>query len=145
MTLCCVRLDHYLSRYALSFFHAMVRERIKFGPLGWNIPYDFSDMDLRISLDQLAIFLNECASPDEVPYETLRYLVGECNYGGRVTDDKDHRFIQTLIADFYRPEVVSTDGFSFSESGKYTVPLDLSVEGTLVRDTSDDFFFRPLG
>ncbi len=64
--------------------------------------------------------------------------MGECNYGGRVTDDKDHRFIQTLIADFYRPDVVAavsnngaTNNFSFSESGNYTLPRDLSVEGTL--------------
>lgn len=43
----------------------LLQERLKFGPLGWNVPYQFSAPDFSISARQLLMFLNE--SPDVMP------------------------------------------------------------------------------
>jgi dynein heavy chain len=113
--------------FGLCFFHASVRERRKFGPLGWNISYVFSSPDLRISMDQLRIFLDDLKPEDPIPFAALAYLVGECNYGGRVTDDKDRRCIMNILDDFYTSKILKDD-YIFSPSGVYYAPPPGTLE-----------------
>ncbi|GBG25533.1 Dynein heavy chain 6, axonemal [Hondaea fermentalgiana] len=111
--------------FGLCFFHGVIQERRKFGPLGWNIRYDFDDSDLECSTQGLARFLNE---QDEIPWDALRYVTGQINYGGRVTDDWDRRCLLSILGRFYTPGILE-DGYTFSRSGRYYAPSDTDMAG----------------
>ncbi|KAJ8372017.1 hypothetical protein AAFF_G00295290 [Aldrovandia affinis] len=115
-------------------------ERKKFGPLGWNIPYGFNESDLRISIRQLQLFVNEYS---DVPFEAISYLTGECNYGGRVTDDWDRRLLLTILADFYNKDIVESPRYAFSPSGLYFAPPKSSYEDYVLFIRSLPFSQQP--
>eukprot|EP00899_Mesostigma_viride_P007437 jgi/Mesvir1/16695/Mv15092-RA.1 len=104
--------------FALAFFHAVVQERRKFGALGWNILYDFNNGDVECSMLTLKMMLDE---QPEVPWPALEYVVGEINYGGRVTDDNDRMCLRAILRKYYVPDVLK-DSFKLSASGTYYVP-----------------------
>lgn len=64
------------------------------------VPYLFST---------LKMFLNEY---EELPLDALMYLTGQCNYGGRVTDDKDRRLLVSLLEIYYNRPIVNDENYS---------------------------------
>ena len=102
--------------FGFCLFHAAIQDRRKFGAIGWNIPYEFTNEDLTVCRRQLKMLLDDY---EEVPYKVLNYLGAEINYGGRVTDDKDVRLI-TKILQIYICKNTLELGYKFSKSGIYT-------------------------
>ena len=59
---------------------------------------------------------------DQIPFDALKYLIAECNYGGRVTDQNDRRCLLTLLEHFCNEQLVNDDKFSFGNSEEYILP-----------------------
>jgi len=107
--------------FSLCYFHAVVIERRKFGPMGWNRNYPFNRGDLTISVNVLYNYLEVNAV---VPWTDLRYLFGEIMYGGHITDNLDRRLCSTYLLEYMKPEMLDTDlelavGFNAPQSMDY--------------------------
>ena len=74
------------------------------------------------------MFINEY---DEVPFDAITYMTGECNYGGRVTDDWDRRCLRTMLGDFYTPLIINEPKHKLSPSGIYYCPTKGKYEDYL--------------
>ena len=61
--------------FGLCQFHAVMVERKKFGPLGWNIPYEFNDTDKDITAAQLELYVS---SYKDIPYKVGHRSVCVC-------------------------------------------------------------------
>jgi len=118
--------------FNLAFFHAVVQERRKFGPLGWNIRYEFNDSDLDTTNTMLKLFLEA----DEMPWDALLFVTGDINYGGRVTDDLDRRCLLSILKVYCAPEALK-DEYRYSPSGIYYAPADGNID--VYRDYVDSF------
>ncbi|CAD7941439.1 unnamed protein product [Amoebophrya sp. A120] len=91
--------------FGLCHFHAIMLERKKFGPMGYNMMYPFSNGDLRDSASVLYNYL-EGSSSAKIPWDDLRYIFGEIMYGGHIVDDYDRRLCATYLAYFMRDDIL---------------------------------------
>ena len=80
----------------LSWFNAVVHERLRYTPLGWTKKYEFNESDAACALDVIDQWVDGVAgsrghvSPEELPWQALKTLLSQSLYGGRV----DHPFDQ---------------------------------------------------
>jgi dynein heavy chain len=63
----------------------------------------------------------------DVPFKALKYLTGECNYGGRVTDDWDRRTLVAILNDFYNEKALEGE-YRFSSIEEYYIKQEGELE-----------------
>ncbi|VDN09098.1 unnamed protein product [Dibothriocephalus latus] len=98
--------------YGVAFLHSTVQERRKFGPIGWNIPYEFNQADFTSTAQFIQNHLDDLDIP-------------RVQYGGRVTDDYDKRLLNTYAAVWFS-EQMFTDTFEFYTG--YKIPKGRTIE-----------------
>lgn len=109
--------------FSLCWFHSILLERRKFKSLGWNIPYGFNNADFAICHDILDQYLTRY--PDRTPWEALRYLIAEANYGGRITDDLDRRLAIVYVNQYFNQEVLDSPNYRLAPAApEYHTPDD---------------------
>jgi dynein heavy chain len=68
------------------------------------------------------------APPQEIiPWAALEYVIGQINYGGRVTDDNDRRCLTAVLRQFLTPGVLE-EGHTYTPSGTYYAPHEGGLE-----------------
>jgi len=121
--------------YGLAFFHAVIQERRNYGSLGWNKHYEFNQSDLRISCMNLFCYLRDY---DQIPYKALQYMIGECNYGGKVTEITDRYVLNTILQDFMSQKIFYPDFTFMDQEGFGLISEDNSTREEYMKFVQDE-------
>ena len=111
--------------FSVALLHASILERRRFGPLGWNIPYQWNDGDLVTNVEALKDFVLAYGDggADGLPWAAMQFMVGAIHYGGRVTDQWDARCLQALVG-AHVSKAATSPGHAFGPDGvSYAMPI----------------------
>ena len=98
--------------FALCYFHAAILERKKFGVgnlpdaasgIGWNMNYPFNTGDLLCCGQCVNNYLE---NNSKVPWDDLKYIIGEIMYGGHVVEDWDRRTVAMYLESYFKEELL---------------------------------------
>lgn len=111
--------------FLLSWFHAVVQERLRYLPIGWSKGYEFNDSDFDTAVITIDSWLSALAKgkanvdPAQIPWQALRTLIKQAVYGGRVDSDYDQRVVDAFVdriftAKAYDPDFALVDSLEDS-------------------------------
>lgn len=58
----------------------------------------------------------------QTPWDAIKYLIAEANYGGRVTDELDRRVLNSYLNKFYCEDALNVPSYLLSPLPTYYIP-----------------------
>ena len=94
--------------FSLAWFHAIVQERRTYIPQGWSKFYEFSLADIRAGINLLEQVLEKAP----VQWSTLRGLLENAVYGGRIDNFFDIKVLQAYLKIYFSEETFTSGTFA---------------------------------
>ena len=94
--------------FSLAWFHAIVQERRTYIPQGWSKFYEFSLADIRAGITLLEKVLERTP----IQWSTLRGLLENAVYGGRIDNIFDINVLQTYLKQYFSENTFASGNLS---------------------------------
>ncbi|KAI1728166.1 dynein heavy chain and region d6 of dynein motor domain-containing protein [Ditylenchus destructor] len=126
--------------FLLCWFHAIVQERLRYCPLGWSVPYEFSDADLRVALDTMDAAVDLVAlkrsnvNPEKLPWAALITLFSQCIYGGKITNKFDQELLDAFLQKLFTKRIFEQDYVLVKDIDGKSTPLYVPEHDNTTRD-----------
>jgi len=89
--------------FLVSWFTAVVQERLRYTPIGWSKVYEFNESDQRCAIDCIDEWIDSMGKdranidPEKIPWDALRTLIGQSVFGGKIDNEFDNKILSSLV------------------------------------------------
>lgn len=99
--------------FLLSWYHAVIQERLKYVPASFCKQQDLTDADATaagFAIDKtFELFNKEIVDPELIPWHELRNLVGTIIYGGKLAEREDAKYCADLAKQIFTARSYDAD------------------------------------
>eukprot|EP00792_Barthelona_sp_PAP020_P005909 TRINITY_DN2847_c0_g1_i1.p1 TRINITY_DN2847_c0_g1~~TRINITY_DN2847_c0_g1_i1.p1 ORF type:complete len:3695 (-),score=1083.53 TRINITY_DN2847_c0_g1_i1:9-10742(-) len=109
--------------FLVCFLHTLLQERRTYNPQGWTQTYEFNMSNLKSTVDTIIHFCdfmldnpkalnkrptqNHTTKISAIPWKTLRGIVTESIYGGKLDNDQDYYILKAYVENTIDEKVLS--------------------------------------
>lgn len=115
------------------WLHNIVKDRLRYAPLGWSKQYDYNDSDLDFALSLIDSWIEMSAKgrqnvdPRSIPWVALKTIMKESVYGGRLENDFDQKVLNSLVDHLFSEKCFEQD-FKLSEGASLAAPSGSRID-----------------
>jgi dynein heavy chain 1, cytosolic len=122
--------------FIVSWFNAVVQERLRYTPIGWSKVYEFNESDQRCTLDCIDEWIDSLGTnrsnidPEKIPWDAIKTLISQSVFGGKIDNEFDQKILLSLVDKFFNARVYE-EGFKL-----FDPPVGTDEESLVVPDNA---------